>query len=318
MAFVQRNIRIHQDDTKGITGSNALSVLTEGALKGKVLSEGTKGKIERAFGDCVEKLAGQKITYPDKRNVWGRNNKKREKKVGELVGILEGLVREAGAENELSIKKEMGGLCAYPDSPTVYIEVQSKTSGFYARFTINLYIGKAFLFVNPGAMDSEPVDIGLEGATNGNSKQLMLKLAEMLANFKNPEVWKNPGAWTEKLSHHFDLDVCEGGDKAFAQRMSHIESAVRNFISGLEDAGTFKVYGNSSVFPGTERSVSVKHNGETIADLTVSYHDGEPFGQLTLSTTKKKTEWRLDNDSNVRILVAWLFKEISDVSQIKQ
>jgi len=239
------------------------------------------------------------------------------KKVEEIKKLLEKIIKEAGNEQELELKIEIRGY--YDKGYAVdHIEVHSKTTGFYARLAMNSYVNRTFLLVNPGISGLETIDARLEGLSNDNAKLLASKLAEILSEFKNPEVWENPGAWAEKLSHHFDSDVCWEGDKAFARRMSHIESAVRNFISGLEDAGNFKVHGHSSYFHKTEGSVTVKHNGEPIADLTVSYPAGEPFGQIMLSTRKDKTEWRLEDDSHVRILVTWLFNEILAASQIKQ
>ena len=279
------------------------ATLSEPPILKKTLSLGTQKAFDLVFSNCVETLLSGK--------------EPQGKKVEEIKKLLEEMIKEAGNGEELKLKIE--AQCPYAKAYAVdYIEVQSKTTGFYARFTMNSYVNKTFLFVNPGISGLENIDARLDGLSDDNAKLLASKLAEILLNFKNPEVWKSPGAWAERLSDNFDSDIYRGRDEAFAQRMSQIESAVRNFTSGLEDAGNFKVYGYSSYFSKTDGRVKVKHNDETIADLAVSYHDGESFGQIKLSSRKDKTEWRLEHDSHVRILVASLFNEILAVSPVKQ
>lgn len=291
------------EHSRNFLSTNRDATLSEPPILKKTLSLETQKTIDLLFSNCVKSLLSGK--GPQK------------KKVEEIQKLLEGIIKEAGSEQELTVKIEINNPCARGYAVD-YIVVNSKTTGFYARFTMNSHVDRTFLFVNPGISGLGSIDARLDGLTDDNAKLLASRLAEILLDFRNPEVWKNQGTWAEKLSHHFDLDVCEGGDKAFAQRMSQIESAARNFISGLEDAGNFKVYGHSSSFYETNATVAVKHNNETIAELSVSYPDNEPFGQITLSTRKDKTEWRLENDSHVRILVTWLFNEILAASPIKQ
>ena len=157
----------------------------EGILRKIKLPRELSANIDKAFRNCIEKLKGKANGYPRDEKIHKQNEENWASKMKELSGLVDNAIKAAGAENELEGRVN-GNM--HQGVIDINIEVNSKSTGFYARYAIRTMFDDVYLLINPGICGFERVDVKFEGANNGNARKAMLMFCDNLFNFKIPEV----------------------------------------------------------------------------------------------------------------------------------